>query len=366
MRKRRLHRRERKKRRNIIIFSMCLVFLGLSTSYAAFSTGIVMNAKGNVKQKEITVSELKNEAVTSDDGLYADYTEDGRYVYKGINPNNYIKLGDDMYRIIAVEKDNTLKVIRSKSIGSMIIDPGYSNSIAGVTEENSIIGTRYSSNKSDYCYFSDDFSNYFGCNVWGSKYTMLDASENNVTQMRKKTSGDPNLYNLPDKEAYLNTYLNDVWYEGLDNGVQSIIVNHIFYVGHVNISSNETLEENVKQEQFYKWRGKIGLVGIVDYVKGNSNTTECGNINDDCNNFQICKSTNWLKRLSYSISSHIWTITPSTIEVGNHYQWFINTTDEITKNQAYNSKYVHPVFFLSSNISLKGYGTESGPYVIVK
>ena len=47
--------------------------------------------------------------VTSGDGLYKDTTETGRCVYKGANPNNYITLGSDMYRIIAVESDGTLK-----------------------------------------------------------------------------------------------------------------------------------------------------------------------------------------------------------------------------------------------------------------
>lgn len=38
---------------------------------------------------------LKSKVVTSGDGLYEDSTESGRYVFRGANPNNFIKLGDD-------------------------------------------------------------------------------------------------------------------------------------------------------------------------------------------------------------------------------------------------------------------------------
>ena len=65
---------------------------------------------------------LKAKMVTSGDGLYTDSTEAGRYIYRGANPDNYIKLGDDMYRIIAVESDNTLKVIKNGSVGDREFD----------------------------------------------------------------------------------------------------------------------------------------------------------------------------------------------------------------------------------------------------
>ena len=46
--------------------------------------------------------------VTSDDGLYA-YGE--KLVYRGENPNNYVTLGDKIYRIIEVTEDGNLKLI---------------------------------------------------------------------------------------------------------------------------------------------------------------------------------------------------------------------------------------------------------------
>ncbi len=49
-----------------------------------------------------------NYTVTSGDGLYSDDTEAGSCVYKGVEPNNYITLGTDTYRIISVKSDGTL------------------------------------------------------------------------------------------------------------------------------------------------------------------------------------------------------------------------------------------------------------------
>ena len=236
---------------------MCtsLVFLGLCTGYAAFSTGVSLSVKGNIVYKTITVSELKSNIVTSADGLYEDYTMEGRYIYRGINPNNYIKLGDDIYRIIAIKKDNALKVVRDKNVGGMMLD-----NMAGVD-------SRKSTKSNDYCY-NYYGSTYYGCNVWGSKTTMLDKNENNVTAIQN--------YNLPEKEATLNTYLNNDWYGELDENVKNVIVSHTFNVG--TILNERSISDVIMAEQTYKWRGDIGIINMSDYLKANTNTEKCGSI----------------------------------------------------------------------------------------
>lgn len=45
------------------------------------------------------------------DGLYEDNYTDGRYVYKGTNPNNYIKIRNIIWRIISIEPDGKLKIM---------------------------------------------------------------------------------------------------------------------------------------------------------------------------------------------------------------------------------------------------------------
>lgn len=49
------------------------------------------------------------EIVDCGDGLYEDNYEEGRYVYKGTDPNNYIAFNNNTWRIISLESDGTLK-----------------------------------------------------------------------------------------------------------------------------------------------------------------------------------------------------------------------------------------------------------------
>lgn len=63
--------------------------------------------------------------VTSDDGLYA-YGE--KLVYRGENPNNYVTLGDKIYRIIEVTEDGNLKLISTvQSQYTVVWDDRYNN-----------------------------------------------------------------------------------------------------------------------------------------------------------------------------------------------------------------------------------------------
>ena len=67
------------------------------------------------------------EIVTTGDGLYKDEYEDGKYTYKGANPNNYITFNNETWRIISVENDGTIKIMRNESIGDMEFDSENSN-----------------------------------------------------------------------------------------------------------------------------------------------------------------------------------------------------------------------------------------------
>lgn len=60
----------------------------------------------------------KENVVTSDDGLYK-YGD--KLVYRGEKPDNYIYLGDKLYRIIEVTEDNYLKLISTVPYDSSIL-----------------------------------------------------------------------------------------------------------------------------------------------------------------------------------------------------------------------------------------------------
>ena len=97
----------------------------------------------------ITPADLKTLAVTSGDGLYADEYESGRYIYKGANPNNYITFNNEAWRIISVESDGTMKIMRNESIGNAVWDESSSNNWAKPTTLNNFLNENYIQTLSD-------------------------------------------------------------------------------------------------------------------------------------------------------------------------------------------------------------------------
>ena len=334
---RRLRRNFRKNQSKIILTTAFALVFCLCVGYAAFQTVINFNVKGNIKKKLLTPRDLTKNVVTTGDGLYADTTEEGRYIYRGANPNNYIKLGSDMYRIISVESDNTLKVIKNGSIGTKAFDEAKA---------------RYSTNSTDYC--NEDR----GCKVWGSKTTTLDSSGKNVTQMPREVGGT--LYNLPDKEATLNIYLNNDWYNSLSSNVQNIVVSHMFNVG-VTEGSETSLANTITQEQTYKWLGKVGFMNVSDYIKANNNVDSCGTLSLNQSNYSTCKTTNWI--FASFASTYSWIIAPYSGS-STYFVFFVSSEGYPSGINAGGGRGVAPVLYLSFNISFWGDGTSDSPYTV--
>lgn len=340
-RRHRKTRREKRKQKKLIIVSMIGLLCVMSAGYAAFQTNITITAKGTISKKELTPEKLKEQVVTSGDGLYLDTTEEGRYVYRGANPHNYIYIKEKngtqkqnvLYRIISVESDGTLKIIRNASLG---VRP---------FEENS-------ARSAAYCNF-----NLYGCNVWGSKTTMLNSMLENVTTMPTYVGGSA--LALPTAESQMNTYLNTTYYNTLTDDSKAVIDNHIWNVGPLD-QANKTLEQSLIEESSYKWRGKVGLIYPTDYVKASINSS-CTNIYNGTskNSSYPCKNNNYLQA-AYSY----WTMSPSSSS-GSHLVWYVYGTGYLNFYYAEYGYGVRPTLFLTSDINLEGEGTSTTPYTIV-
>jgi len=276
---------------------------------------------------------LLENVVTTGDGLYEDSTETGRYVYRGANPDNYITFNGETagWRIISVESDGTLKIMKKASLDNKMIDVANSRT-------------------STYCNRSN-----VGCNVWGSASTMLDASGNNVDTMKRQYN-DTSTYALPTEEAQMTKYLNNDYYGILSEEAKGQIDNHLFNVGPLASVSGQTLETDVNQEKAYKWRGNIGLINPTDYVRASINTG-CTNVYNGAQNPSACRTKNYLQ-----LSETYWTISPYS---GTYSRavWRVVSTYLSNADAATNGS-VHPTLFLKSDISLSGSGTETDPYTI--
>ena len=64
--------------------------------------------------EDLYVHILENEdLVTELDGLYQIGDE---YIYRGENPNNYVQIGDNLYRILSINKDGYIKLINGNQL----------------------------------------------------------------------------------------------------------------------------------------------------------------------------------------------------------------------------------------------------------
>ena len=192
--------------------------------------------------------------VNSGDGLYADEYEDGKYTYKGANPNNYVTFNNEKagWRIISINSDKTIKIMKDESIGGMAWDQSGGN---------------------------------YGSNNWN-------------------------------RPADLNTYLNNTYYNGLSEKAQNQIVTAIYNVGSVK-ADNDNMNEQIKNEKSTTSKIKVALPAASEYIKASSNlncrtfyTFNDYNINDICSNsdWMYINTSWWLLSPVYGSSSDVFAV----------------------------------------------------------
>ncbi len=257
-------------------------------------------------------------------GWLIDIYEDGRYIYKGANPNNYITFNDEKWRILSLEKDGTIKIIRNEILSSMNAwDTSNSCPVTYNTSEHNGIFT-----VPNIIYLAPG-GGASGCNQWT-------------------------------RPATLNTYLNDVYYNNIDIMSKSKIVSHTWNIGAIT-ENNHDLDKQVKDENAVQWVGNIGLITASEYVRANTNVEQCGNLYDlYFNNNVICYVTNWM----YISSTSWWTISP--VDSNSHQVISVFRSDYLGAIETiYSQNYIRPVLYLSPDITLSGSGSKEEPYIIV-
>lgn len=268
--------------------------------------------------------------VTSGDGIYKDEYESGRCVYRGENPNNYIRFNNELWRIIAREADGAYKIVRNEVLPE---DMPFDENDYRDSESNGAGGT--------YCANSS-----YGCNAWA-------ATANMVGSPSEFTNGDYSGTVLLDSS--LNTYLNGEYLNSITVNKDKI-VNHDYNIGAV-VYNNNDLATQIEGEKAYKWNGKVGLISESDYINANSDMNTCGTLSKYNSKYKTCRNTNWMY-----ISGTWWSLSPDADY--SYYVWRVYDVGYLDNNIAYNSHGVRPAVHLTSSLSLSGSGTQSDPYVI--
>lgn len=328
-------RKSKKMNRTIIIIMACLLF-GLTAGYGALNTNLNMQTIGIIKGT--TPDILKKKVVTSGDGLYIDQGTSGRYVYRGKNPNNYVKFNNELWRIVSIEKDNVLKIVRNESLGNIAYD---------------VVGNRDSSSGGaggTYCQTATS-----GCNAWAS----VVGNTNNAGIIGTVT-----------KDSSLNTYLNTTYYNTFTATTKKQIQNYNFNVGAVGGSSASSpvpfylLQSN---EQRAYWNGNLGLLNVSDYLQASS-SSDCmalyygwaGGVPCATSNYLNKGLEMWLLNSEEASSKSNWMVWGSNYSGGGG----LCADGGNSCNPSSSKKAVYPVTHLKATTSFSGSGTSNNPYMI--
>ena len=126
--------------------------------------------------------------VESGDGLYEDEYEEGRYVYRGANPNNYIEFDNgEVWRIIAKEADGTYKILKKDLFPEQTWDTSISNNWARPATLNTYLNGEY------YNYLDNSIKDNIVSHTWGIgevEYDNDDLSAQIVSEQGTTWSGN--------------------------------------------------------------------------------------------------------------------------------------------------------------------------------
>ena len=319
---------------------------------------------------------------TSDSCTYTlayDGTSDNNLRYVGANPCNYVKIDNEIWRIIGImnniddgtgKKETRIKLIRNESIGTYswdtsatsvnggwgvnewsqadlmkLLNPGY--------ESESVGGSLYYNNSSGNCY---------------------NGSNNATTSCDFTSSGlKTNLKNLVGNTLW-NTGTNG--YDSASNGLASHFYSYERSSNNGKICTSGTYC-NDTVTRTTTWNGKIGLMYPSDYgyaTSGGStsNRTSCLNkelYSWDDSSYSDCKNNDWL----YNSGGFQWTISPvadssvaiSAFVVYNEGHVSSNLASIVNGVFADNQSAVRPsVYLIPSTSILGGEGTSEDPYTI--
>lgn len=294
------------------------------------------------------------ELVTSGDGLYEDQYEDGRYVYRGSEPNNYIQFNNELWRIIAKETDGTYKIIRDEILpqNANYTPMAYDVENHRLTENNT------------YC-----TNPQWGCGVFAAVSGTFQTPDG-------KYSGTVT------EDSSIKEYLNNTYYPTLNGTAKTQVQSHTFNIGSVQflaVSGNDSIQKNIAGEKMYQWTGNVGLVNVSDLLRASTNIA-CTSATDEMNAVpqEVLKET---------CGSYLTTMSPINEELGGIGYWTMNAFSAESDDYSYNvwiaafsqgvggfgsldayddrSFGARPVLYLKSDIEITGGdGTKGNPFVI--
>ncbi len=331
-----------------------------------------------------TIAKLVNGADTSSTDVYTvpdktsdsctytlayDGTSDNNLRYVGENPCNYVKVDDELWRIIGVmnnvdngtgTEETRLKLIRSDKIGEYSWDSSESsvNDGSGVNEWSTadlmkLLNPGYESEE-----------------VGGSLYynrgsgTCYSGRSNSTSSCDFTSSGL--------KDNLKSLIGNVVWNTGSENdGNYTITLTQDFYNYERSNNTGKICTTgsycNDIIERTTTWIGQIGLMYPSDYgyaTSGGNTSARTSCLSKELYNWMeegSCYTNDWL----FEMDSVQWTISPVAISVAACGAFFVGSSGRVDNNEGGIQGDVRPsVYLISKTTILSGDGSETNPYTI--
>ena len=285
---------------------------------------------GNSTTKSVTLIVYTNITYAANLGLVADPTDSSRYIFRGANPNNYIKFnatyngytasGGTLYRIIGVEPDGTIKIVHS-----------------GALETRQFRSTESS------VWDGSNLRNYLNGTDSGNYYATFNTQAKDHIQAKKFYIGTMNYYKSSNQTK--------------------------------TIADTVTAEKSAQEPN----NSYVGLMSVYDFLLASTNCsattnwTTIGTKVSGSDNY-TCDVNNWL--VYTTGGAEVWFITPYS--GGRVRRWLspgctaYNISGCESKNEGsiqysnpVNAKVIRPVIYLKQGVKvMAGNGTSSNPYIL--
>ena len=297
------------------------------------------SANYNTITKADKYNSTSTPVLTSESGVYKTEDDDGEsYYFRGKIDNNYVSFANNLWRIVRINGDGSIRLIHASDIGTSKFNPVRR---MGYTYNNENACTKESPCISDY-----------------NKETSAFANNKTATDSIVKTYLEEwyinNLKDYDDK-INLSNFCNDTTITSTN-----AIENATYYGGHnriLKLKQPSLKCPNPSTTDGGNYKLKIGLLTAdeINYagLSYRQITTTSSNTS------KIADKTNYLyySRTWYSMTPHRSNSTSS-------YMLYVSS-GRMSNNDVTGSQYIRPVINLKSDIQITGGdGTETNPYVV--
>ncbi len=372
-----------KKKRFIIIFTVCCVFLlagvFLYTSFATFTEEKQFNVingqvqdPGDLYFAVYIDGQITNTFPKKDDGYSFDASKSSCTNGATVSWDNEswsALINFSNYQAENMSRTKCTVYFKKESTAANFIKDLAETSDELVYDETSDNNLRYiGANPNNYVSFNNELWRIIG--VMNNIDDGTGNKENRLKIIRNESIGAYR-WEYEDSNwsiSVIEKELNDTYVDTITGSDQEMIATVLWNLGGISSTSNtpsmfyaQERSSTVFGSNPATWTGKLALIYPSDYgfaTSGDStiNRAECLSQSlDNWNNYASCYNNNWLY-----LENQYWTISTES----SMYAYYVNSYNGNVESRYVDAVFdVHPTLYLSSNVKITGgSGTSSDPY----